>query len=144
MPKKSYRSKLEELTAKLLTDAGYKFKYEHTKLRFKVPVRQGRCESCGAKGKFIVKWRTYLADFLVGPKLILESKGILGASERAKFLAIKASNPEWTVAFVFGADNKLNKRKEKRYSDWCREHDFEYGIKQLPACLLSDGPTSES
>lgn len=131
----NYRSNLERLTAKLLQDAGIKFKYERTKLKYVSPVVGGLCGECGATSG-VGKRRTYLADFTLSGSIIIEAKGKLTSSERTKFLAIRKSNPDWTIIFVFGANNKLNKRKEKRYSDWCEEHGFAYGIKALPTSFI--------
>ena len=130
-----YRSKLEQLTAKLLKDNGHKFKYEDGKISYRSRVRGGRCSSCDSTKT--TRGRSYLPDFRVG-EVIVEAKGRLTSSERTKFLDIVSSNPGIKIYFVFGADNKLNKNKPKRYSDWCNEHGFEYGIKQLPASLLAN------
>lgn len=129
-----YRSKLEQLTAALLKRNKIKFEYESIKLKYDFPVRGGYCSSCKS-GKQVVRRRHYLPDFVLGSNSILEAKGILGSSERSKFLAIKKSNPEWNVAFVFGADNKLSRNSKQRYSDWCRDHGFDFGIKELPRTL---------
>lgn len=136
---KPYRSKLEVLTAALLNSAKIKFKYETLTLHFVGPVQGGICSKCG-DGKGVGKKRRYLADFhLVGDdrvRCVVEAKGRLTSAERTKFLAIRKSNPDYTIYFVFGSDNKLNKHKEKRYSDWCNEHGFEFGIKSLPSGLV--------
>lgn len=134
MAKKSYRSKLEVLVAKLLTEKRIKFEYEPRKIKYQSRVHGGRCVECGAKKVF--RMRSYLPDFVLQDGTVVEAKGRLTPSERTKFLSIRESNPQLRIVFVFGADNKLNKRKDARYSDWCIEHDFEYGIKQLAPGLL--------
>lgn len=129
----AYRSKLEELTAQLLKDAGHKFKYEQKNIEYRSRVRGGHCGECESKD--VYRKRRYLPDFTLNDGTIVEAKGKLTSSERTKFLAIRESNPGITIVFVFGADNKLTKRKEFRYSDWCKQHGFEYGVKLLPASL---------
>lgn len=134
--KNKFRSKLEELTAKKLESNEIEYTYESTKLSYDFPVRGGRCTHCDAKGKAIVRRRLYLPDFVLRGNLCVEAKGILDSGQRSKFLAIKKSNPEWVITFVFGADNKLAKRSKLRYSDWCDRHGFPYGIKELPPGLV--------
>lgn len=136
-PKHAYRSQLEVITAGLLKASGIKFKYEARKIPFRSRVKSGICGECECREVFQV--RSYLPDFELPDGRIVEAKGKLTSSERTKFLAIRASNPNLYVCFVFGADNKLTKSKPRRYSDWCKDNDFDYGIKQLPASIKSGG-----
>lgn len=134
-----YRSKLEELTAALLKKNKIKFEYEARRIPFRSRIKSGECPSeyggCGSKD--VYQKRTYLPDFTLPDGTIVESKGKLTPSERTKFLAIKSSNPELRIVFVFGANNKLSKgNPDRRYSHWCDEHGFEYGVKALPASLI--------
>lgn len=133
-----YRSNLETLTAKLLDEHNLDYEYETVKLPFFVRVRGGVCKACNDGDVF--QSRTYIPDFVLGPvdgRYYVEAKGILSASERTKFLGILASHPGIKIYFVFGSNNKLNKHKDVRYSDWCDKHGFEYGIKELPAGLIA-------
>lgn len=133
----TFRSKLEYLIGKALQEHGIPFEYETTTFPYESTVRSGKCKDCGATGNKVVQRHTYTPDFILAPNFILEGKGILTASERAKFLAIKKAHPELIITFVFGSDNKLNKHDATvRYSTWCRQHGFDYAIKQLPDSVI--------
>jgi hypothetical protein len=133
----SYRSKLEFLIAQALKAHGIKFEYENITIPYEQTVRSGICKSCGAVGKHVQQRHTYTPDFVLAKDFVLEGKGILTAGERAKFLAIKKAHPELTIAFVFGSDNKLNKQDATiRYSTWCKQHGFDFGIKELPESVV--------
>lgn len=129
-----YRSKLEVLTAQLLTKNKINFEYEAKRIPFRSRVKSGVCGECDCTT--VYQKRQYLPDFTLPDGHVIEAKGRLTSSERTKFLGIRAFNPELRVSFVFGADNKLSKGKPKRYSDWCKENGFDYGVKQLPPSCL--------
>lgn len=129
-----FRSKLEEFCAKLLDEKGIEYKYESEKLQFASPVRGGCCVSCG--GKDVVKQRTYTPDFTLADRTIIEVKGRLTSSERTKFRAIRSCNEHRRIILFFGADNKLSRDSDTRYSDWAKAQGFEYTIKELPPHLL--------
>src|SRR5690348_15149299 len=129
-----YRSKLETLIATLLTRHGIDFEYEPELIKFDYPVKGGRCSDCGSK--HVAKSRTYLPDFRLMDGSYLEGKGILSQGERGKFLALKKQHPNMQLSFVFGFDNKLRKDKPERYSDWCKQHGFEFAVLGLPKSVL--------
>ena len=137
--KGAYRSKLEELVAVILKRKGIPFKYEEGKIKYRSRVRGGRCGECGCKD--VYRERTYLPDFTLADGTVIEAKGRMSSPERTKFLDIAESNPDLNIVFIFGADNKLARGKDKRYSDWCREHGYDYAVKKLPDCIasLADG-----
>lgn len=128
--KHNFRSKLEQKTAAQLEDNKIAYGFERIKLSYRRRVVNGRCDQCPSKQTH--QLRTYLSDFNIGETVILEAKGYLDATTRAKMLAVREFNPTYDIRFVFGANNKLNKKKEKRYSDWCEEHNFKYCIRTIP------------
>lgn len=135
----NYRSKLEQLTAALLKKNKIKFEYEAKRIPFRSRVKSGECGDC--TGTHVFQKRAYLPDFTLEDGRIVEAKGRLTSSERTKFLAIRNTNPEIRIAFVFGADNKLTKGKDRRYSDWCVDNGFEYAVKALPTSIKSPDPS---
>jgi hypothetical protein len=128
--KSGYRSGAEELLAETLTNSGVGFSYESLKLIYEKPVRQGLCKECGKRK--VVKLATYTPDFILDNGTIIEYKGRLTATDRAKLLAVAKSNPDRRVKLLFGSDNKLAKNNNKRYSEWCTEHGFDYAIGVPP------------
>lgn len=123
-----YRSTAEEHLAEALTASGVGFAYESLKLEYEKPVRKGLCKSCGAKGKNVISVHTYTPDFVLENGIIIEYKGRLTSTDRTKLLAVVRSNPDRKIRLLFGSDNKLAKNNNKRYSEWCAEHGFDYAI----------------
>lgn len=133
--KGKYRSMLEAFIAEQLDERGIEYSYETVILRYDQRVHNSRCTSCGHTG--VVKQRTYTGDFFVGDKVILEGKGKLTASERTKLLAIRESNPEWTIVLIFDKDNWITRNHKSRYSDWARKNNFQYTLNgELPDDIL--------
>lgn len=132
MPTYNYRSKFEGQVGKFLEMHGVKFEYEPYDILYKRRVQSGECSSCPSKVVF--QRKTYTPDFVL-PELgiILEVKGLLSATDRAKMLAVKENNPQLDIRFVFMSNNKVKKSNaEYRYSDWASEHGFPYGVKTIP------------
>lgn len=126
-----FRSSLEAGVAAQLEAHNVKYGYEVSKFKYKKRVNSGECDSCGHKK--VSQNKNYLADFTIHNGDIVEAKGYFHPGERAKLLAIRAANPSIRLALVFGADNKLHKNNDKRYSDWCREHGFTFCIRKIPS-----------
>ena len=125
-----YRSGLEESVAATLSGKGVGFKYESVVLSYTNKVRRGLCSACGSK--LVVVRKNYTPDFVLDNGRIIEVKGRLTASDRAKLLAVRACNPDAVLVLYFGADNKLRKNSDKRYSDWATQHEFDYAINTIP------------
>lgn len=83
------------------------------------------------KLKYTVE-RNYKPDIVItlsnGKKIYVECKGWFRPEDRSKMLAVKESNPNLDIRFVFPRDNKLNKNTETLYSQWCERHGFPYTI----------------
>lgn len=113
-----YRSKSEERVAGHLKDLGVAFQYEPKdgKVTYKVE-----------------RTASYLPDFVIPGDIILEVKGYLSPSDRAKYIRIKESNPDIDLRFVFDrASNKLNKTSKTTYAQWATKHGFEWCEKIIP------------
>jgi hypothetical protein len=137
---KEFRSALEAGIAAQLEAAGVEYQYEPYKLEYKRRVTSGVCDSCGRSP--VSQRRKYLPDFVVGSAdqpTIIEVKGYFPPSERAKLVAIRSANPASDIRLVFGADNKLARKKDdRRYSDWCTEHEFKYAVRIIPKSWLKE------
>lgn len=130
---KPLRSGLERNIHDQLTEAGIGFDYESIKLEYRSRVVRGVCK-CG--GTDVYQRRTYTPDFILANGVIIEVKGRLTSADRSKMLAVIEQHPDKDIRMVFGANNKLNKNKEKRYSNWCSEHKIKFCIKQIPPSWL--------
>lgn len=130
---KPLRSGLERQIHDQLTDAGIDFEYESLKLEYRRRVVRGVCK-CGSGD--VYQKRTYLPDFILSNGIILEVKGRLTSADRSKMLAVIEQHPDKDIRFVFGANNKIHRDKQKRYSEWAAEHKIKFCIKQIPESWL--------
>jgi len=112
-----YRSGLEEVTAKDLTDRGIDFTYE----------------------KFKIKWvdlkhRTYTPDFqILSNGIIIETKGRFVSTDRRKHREIKNQYHDLDIRFIFNnSRTKLYKGAKSCYGDWCDKNGFLYADKVIP------------
>lgn len=129
MPNK-YRSRAEEYCAAQLKKMGVKFEFEKIKKPYTSTITNGICLKC--QGPAVQK-RIYLLDFWI-PDLSfgIEVKGRLDSPTRKKMRDVKKDSPEFDVRFLFMADNKLNKNRPERYSDWANKNGFKWAVKILP------------
>lgn len=139
MVEPAFRSALEAGVAAQLEAAGVTYEYEQRKLRYLRRVSRGICSAC--KGTRVSQQRTYLPDFIIGD-IILEVKGYFHSADRAKMLAVMEGNPGTDLRFLFGADNKIKKGSDDRYSDWCTKHGFQYAVRIIPKHWLKAFTTS--
>lgn len=125
-----YHSGFEELIAAQLEAAGVKFKYEDKAYNYFLPVYQSVCKECGSKD--VQKKHRYTPDFFLENGVVLEVKGYFKTKDRKILKAMREQHPEIDLRAVFLYDNKLNKKSETRYSDWCKQNDIQYAIKKVP------------
>lgn len=131
----NFRSGLEEVIAAQLESRGIEYQYEGYTLPYLRRVSSGVCDACGHNK--VSQRKRYTPDFTVrqagaAAPTVIEVKGRFKSSDRAKMLAVREANPGLDIRFVFGADNKLEKNNDKRYSEWCRDHGFLYAIRTIP------------
>lgn len=119
----AYRSGLEKKNATLLHSLGIKFKYEKMKIKFTQPA----------------KHRTYTPDFHELPNgVIVETKGMFTAADRAKHLWVREQHPKLDIRFVFSNSRaKIYKGSKTTLADWCIKHKFKYADKLIPIGWLS-------
>jgi hypothetical protein len=115
--KAAYRSGLEDKIASQIQDAGHTLRYETRKIDYTVPAKQ----------------RKYTPDFILDNGVIVESKGMFVADDRAKHLLIKEQYPDADVRFVFSNSRaKLYKGSKSTYASWCEKNGFKYADKVIP------------
>ena len=103
-----YRSGLEGKVADLLSGLKVPYEYETTKLAYVLECN-------------------YIPDFLLPNGIFLEVKGRLTSEDRRKMKAVKKSNPDLDIRFVFQAPyNKIYKGSKTTYAKWCEKHGFEW------------------
>ena len=111
------KSGLEEAIHIFLTGKDIKFTYEGMKISFSQPTTK----------------KTYTPDFPIKKSFIIESKGSFNSADRKKHRLIKAQHPELDIRFIFqNAANKLSKRSETTYADWCDRHKFKWSQGKVP------------
>jgi hypothetical protein len=76
---------------------------------------------------------SYLPDFILSNGIYIEAKGYLDAAACRKMKAVKASNPELDIRFVFqNANGKRNKRAKLRNWEWAEKHGFLWSEGTIP------------
>jgi len=130
-----YRSKYEANIAKDLKARRIKFEYETVKIPYYLS-KKGRCSFCSSGVVFVHK--VYTPDFIIG-SLIIEAKGRFVSSDRTKMLAAKEANPRLDIRMLFMRDQWCTKKKRKRYSDWCNDHNIPFAFgTALPKSWLRE------
>lgn len=104
-----YRSQTEKKIGDILENLGINFKYETELIKYTQVLQ-----------------RNYKPDFIVNG-VYYEVKGRFTNSDRQKHKAIKLSNPDLKIIFVFqNYKNKLYKGSKNNYGDWCNKNGFEW------------------
>jgi hypothetical protein len=112
-----------------LIASGIKFEYEPEKIEYRRTVVRGICK-CG--NERVQQRRWYIPDFVLENGIRLECKGRLTSQDRAKLMAVKEQHPELDLRMVFGANNKINKNKAKRYMQWAAENKIKASVLVVP------------
>jgi hypothetical protein len=74
----------------------------------------------------------YTPDFYL-PKssLFIETKGRFTASDRRKMLSVITGHPDDRFVMLFMRDNKIHKRSQTVYSEWCEQNGIEWSINTV-------------
>jgi len=76
---------------------------------------------------------SYLPDFVLPNGIIVEAKGYLDAASCKKMIAVKRSNPDLDIRFVFqNANGKRNKRAKLKNWEWAEKHGFPWAEGTIP------------
>lgn len=126
------RSKFEKRIAKQLDSMGVNYEYEAYSYEYDEPLRKNRahCGDCGSI--YLLRTGWYTPDFFLDNGVVIEAKGRFTAFDRRKQLAVRDAHPDLDIKLLFMADNKIHKRSETRYSDWCMENNFDFDFKEVP------------
>lgn len=79
---------------------------------------------------------TYVPDFELPNKVILEAKGRFKSSDRTKHKLISLQWPGLDIRFVFQRNNRLSKKSKTTYTEWCAKNGFMWAIKTVPKSWL--------
>lgn len=76
---------------------------------------------------------SYLPDYVLPNGIIIEAKGYLDAGCCKKMKAVKSTNPNLDIRFVFqNANGKRNKRAKLRNWEWAEKHGFPWAEGTIP------------
>ena len=117
-----YRSGLEHKVSKYLDELNTSYIYEGIKIEWED-----------------LAYRTYTPDFILHNNIIIETKGMLTATDRRKHLFIKKQHPELDIRFVFENSNrKLRKGAKSTDAQWCVRYNFNYYSRIIPEKWLKE------
>lgn len=128
------RSGLERNIKDQLDEAGIKWAYEPEKIEYRKRVIKGVCPGCNSVT--VYQRHNYTPDFVLANGIRIEVKGRLTSADRSKLIAVKSQHPDLDLRMVFGANNKLQKNKEERYSNWAAKNNIKFCIKTIPESWL--------
>jgi hypothetical protein len=130
---KPLRSGLERKHFDQLKESGIGFEYEPEKIEYRRRVVKGICK-CGSTT--VYQQKIYIPDWVLENGIRIESKGRLTSQDRSKLVAVKQQYPDLDLRIVFGANNKINKHKAKRYMEWAAENGIRAAVGTIPASWL--------
>lgn len=88
---------------------------------------------------------SYLPDFLLSNGIYIEAKGYLDAASCKKMKAVKASNPDLDIRFVFqNANGKRNKRAKLKNWEWAERHGFIWAEGTIPLAWFKEKKNAEA
>lgn len=101
---------MESRFGQLLVQHCVPFKYEKTKLKYKVPEEE----------------HTYTPDWDI-KGTIVETKGRFTTSDRKKMRLVRQDNPNKRIIILFERSNrKIYKGSNTTYADWCDKNNIEW------------------
>jgi hypothetical protein len=80
----------------------------------------------------------YNPDWILPNGIIVETKGNFDAKDRSKHLLVQQQYPWLDIRLVFQRDNKLYKKSETHYSEWCKKYGILFAIGKVPAAWLKE------
>ncbi len=133
------RSKYETRVGQYLKSKGVAFTYEKTSYEYDEPLRKNRarCSACGSTDLLRTGW--YTPDFFLDTgTIIIETKGRFTAADRRKMVAVKQNHPDLDIRMLFMRNNKLTKRSNTTYTDWCDKHGYISAVGMPPEAWLEE------
>ena len=127
-PKDPFRSLFEESIGEYLDERGVPYEYEAYQFEYEEPLRKNkaRCATCG--GNQLVRTGWYTPDFSLKNGVTIETKGRFTAADRRKMKNVIEQHPDERIVMLFMRDNRIHKRSNTFYSDWCMENNIEFAI----------------
>lgn len=121
-----FRSGLEAANSRHLAALGAPVLFETFKVKYVVPETM----------------RNYTPDFLLPNGIIVETKGIFDAADRAKHVLVKAEYPELDIRFVFTRSKApIYKGSPTTLGMWATANGFKWAEKLIPEAWLKEpGP----
>jgi len=122
-----FRSGLEAANAKHLEAYGATpIRFEELKVRYLVPE----------------SFHTYTWDFTLPNGIIVETKGLFDAKDRAKHLLVKKQYPGLDIRLVFTRSKApIAKGSKTTLAMWCEANGFKYADKLVPTSwIMEPGP----
>lgn len=120
---RAHRSGLETKVSDQLKGHGVEDCYETVVIRYKRPEAKVR----------------YTPDFPLPNAIIVETKGRFLSDDRQKHKHIKAQHPDLDIRFVFSnARQRLNKKSNTTYADWCDQYGFKWADKWIPESWINE------
>lgn len=121
----AYRSGLEKVLAAMIAAAGLPVDFENHRIPFEQPAKQ----------------RHYTPDFVLPNGIVIESKGLFTAEDRAKMVWVKEQHPDLDIRMVFSnANAKLRKGSPTTYAQWADKAGYKWAHKTIPAEWLAERP----
>mgnify|MGYP003148539837 CR=1 FL=1 len=110
-----YRSQQEKNFADYLTENKIIYNYEYHRIPYVIS-------------------KHYTPDFYFQKyNFFIEYKGYFNPVDRKKHLLIQRQHPNTDIRFVFqNASNKLNKKSNTTYGQWCDIHNFLWAENEIP------------
>jgi len=121
------RSTLESYTISDLKERQVDFQYEPHRIKY-----------------MQVQERSYTPDILLANGIYVEVKGYFTSLDRVKHLAVRKSNPDLDIRFLFQrASNRLSKTSHTTYAKWCEKNGFLWAEKHIPQEWINEKPKSK-
>lgn len=120
----TFRSPLEELLSDQMDQAGAKYDYECTQLKYTIPAVE----------------HTYTPDFTLDNGIIIEAKGLFSAKDRKKMILVKRSHPELDIRIVFwNANQPIYTGSKTTNKQWADKHGFPWAHRAIPKSWMREG-----
>ena len=101
--------------------------YECIKIGYRVPASKHK----------------YNPDFVLPNGIVIEVKGYMELADRKKYLAIKQSNPDIDLRFVFQKPNtRIGPRSKTTYAMWAEKNGFKWCGGSIPDEWFEEAPRS--
>jgi hypothetical protein len=121
------RSGFELSVAEQLDKLGVEYTYESETYPWQEKIARAKCGDCGGAA---FAPRKYTPDFFLSNGVVIEAKGRFTVQDRKIALAMREQGIE--IRYVFQFDNRLSKKSDTRYSDWCDKYDLWWAVKEVP------------